>query len=1505
MSNLKTSLSPTSQTFIEMSDAINEGFKKGILKNDADAESYIIDMGFEPEDFLEANNEYIKLQAEGRDPRKVGIAEGIGKAVVKGTIDLGTELVDKAEKITPNFITNTAKKVADKVGDKTPDSVKDWIQGYSDPYYGEGKAQIIGEIGEDVSQGLGAVVALRKAIARPKAAVKDVKQIAKSADNIIKKVPRLFTKDKIKKAAKDTVVDSVALTLAFNPEEATLDNLSKAFPETFAPAKPFLDRIAVDPDDPVALQYLNTFAQELVTAGIFESAILGLKVLKDGASLFKKQKAIDDGTTAPVQVTKEEGPDTLENQANREKVTSNDVIEDVQEDYVQEIKVTKPVESLSEETITKQKYDVNKKSFIPDKIKELFYSTKGMTEDAYGLFLVKKAQPKVFQRQTALNVKNFNKALKEEYKVKDFESLPVDLKQKINRTLVLDEDIPEFISLKKQNVEQAIPEAKIKVEKEISDKNANRVKEGKKPIKVNKKVFNQKVKIEAEELGDSRTRDFFRNQQQELLSSFQPKTREAIKTIRNHIDDSSNYLKNSGTLGQRLSGVFGKRNKFYMQRSYNFFDSPEISRKLNKALKISNEILSGKKVSPKVIKEYQTEITKIENFKNYIADIVGTTDNRILAAVAKDFIGTLPDKDAIEGAINGIFNQFQKNYVGATPANVLKKRTLASKELQDLWSMETNPIARYQKTMRPLGEVVAQVKFLKSLRDDGLSKGYLVPGKKVPLGRKARKEGVSEPTVPLKEQADEISGLGDEFDIDEFADDIYDEVGSLQHLGKGRVGREITPQIGGLRLPRSIRSPLEGIFADTGFARGITHGLDSMRPGNDDLNNIWKGSISGFKLVGELGKTIFSPITQVVNFIGNANFAMALGAINPLGMVRTIRRLSTIARGQDYEDWFRNKAELGLIDQSIRGEQLKDYLELAGKSLAYKDADKTMLAKGLQAILYPIKATSKGLSKVYELSDTLWRLGIYDSLRSNARRTIQRHLTDMPTANNKSVEEVIDSFIAQRVRTRMPNWSYVPKVIRQLRGLPLGTFPSWAAEIIRTSKNQLIGITKDISGSSVNDLARAAGYKNAEDMLAKTGYDIKKPKVMFSLRAKGLFGLGATTALALGYDALSTQSQTSYNVTGPQMDALSRMTDYYSTAPKIIVKPVEYRTVRTPGRIAEKQIVYSYRDPSRVDIWQSYKNAVRQIIRAQKLGDRLSDAEYNTMMAKVAFDFFAPFIDIGIGIEGLTDLIKFGSADLVAEGSGKREAAEFWEKTLGPNAAFSPGFLTEVTVYARALESEKRQKELNNVINVWDWNGEEFVNRRKEEPKGTVKGRLRPSKYEATSFFVDGITKDSFYGLLGLRTKEFNVMDAVKFKLAPLYQAKNDAKNEFTKTVFKYKERTFDEDTFVQLYKDALEKSYQADKKLFYLTKDFRKLLMTEKEIAESVSKNLKTGNVKEQAITRLLKGKYDNNQLLLSTKSNEKLLERIGDLKVDMSPGSSLRTKLENVHKEYDNKKF
>ena len=82
--------------------------------------------------------------------------------------------------------------------------------------------------------------------------------------------------------------------------------------------------------------------------------------------------------------------------------------------------------------------------------------------------------------------------------------------------------------------------------------------------------------------------------------------------------------------------------------------------------------MSGVKVSPKKIKQYQTEINKIENLKNYIADIVGTTDNRVLAAVTKDFRGICQIKMLLKELLDGIFNQFQ-NYVGAMPANVLKK----------------------------------------------------------------------------------------------------------------------------------------------------------------------------------------------------------------------------------------------------------------------------------------------------------------------------------------------------------------------------------------------------------------------------------------------------------------------------------------------------------------------------------------------------------------------------------------------------------------------------------------------------------------------------------------------------------------------------------------------------------------------------------------------------------------------------------------------------------------
>ena len=53
--------------------------------------------------------------------------------------------------------------------------------------------------------------------------------------------------------------------------------------------------------------------------------------------------------------------------------------------------------------------------------------------------------------------------------------------------------------------------------------------------------------------------------------------------------------------------------------------------------------------------------TSLQNVMREIR--IALLESDVSLSVAKDFIGTLPDKNAIEGAINGIFNQFQKNYV--------------------------------------------------------------------------------------------------------------------------------------------------------------------------------------------------------------------------------------------------------------------------------------------------------------------------------------------------------------------------------------------------------------------------------------------------------------------------------------------------------------------------------------------------------------------------------------------------------------------------------------------------------------------------------------------------------------------------------------------------------------------------------------------------------------------------------------------------------------------------
>jgi len=1442
LDQLNTTLGARSQTFIDMKDAIKESMDNGIFKNEQDVINFIIDTGYEPDDYLEANKEYNRLVAKGENPRDVSIPELLFKTTTKFVSDTAEALSNKVP---------ITKNIGNLIGDGT----KDWWSNFSDPYTPPGAKEITKEIGADIGQGAAGILTVGNIVPRVRKFIKgdkvDVNKIKKFKE-AVNKISKLRTY--LKKGAYNTTIAAGGLTLAFNPDEATLDVLKKSFPETveWARLDPIVDALAVDPEDPIALQYANQFGQELFTAGIISTPIIGLTMLVKAARNAKKVKAKEDGIDSPITVSKNKGDDSLANNADQEKVIVNEVVD---------------VDNAFEPPSLLKRIRVSKPFSYIDEIKENFLANRNIGDDAYDLWITKKGTPRVIRQQTSLNIREFNKAIKKEYGVSKFSKLKKEIQDKINSILVLDKDNPAYQKIFNRNIDALRPVIK----KQLDEENIKRVAEGKKKIPV--RNYNKKLKDLTEKAAANKTDTFFRSQQVKILNTLEPSTKKIVQKLRQNVDDLSNYLVKSGVMDSKMSATFGSNNKFYLQRSYDIFDNPSISRNLNKAFRLlTNE---GKGNLNFLIKnpKYQTQIDKIQKYHSYLKNTLGLSEDEI-TGIIKERITQKGAKELFDFLEWG-----SKNY---NHPNVLKQRKLFSKELRDMWGEKRNPITRYQQTMDALGKITSQVKFLKDLRADGLAKGYLHASKKIPPSKGIKKI--------------------DDVDTKRYKLDATDKV----HLGK--LDRQ-----GGLQFPASFKSPLEGIFAEEEWAKGIRRGLANEEiTGETLLGKLWRFTSSSLKGGAEVAKTILSPVTQGVNFIGNFNFAALLGGANPIEFVKSFGRTiqsPNFLRGQEWNNWFNKRSKLGIIDEGVNAKQMQAYMD----DISEVAKGNKITSKVFNAILYPVRLPTK----IYQGADSIMRATVFDSLRSGIRRSVEPTLKNMPIANNRTLDDVLDHFIAERVRMRMPTWSMVPKGIRGLKTIPLfGSFPSWFAEIIRTTNRTLRGIGNDLSGRSANDLARHAGFKSADDMLQKTGYNLRtNKKVMGYLRGKGMWSLGAGTGLAVGYDALNETSRLTYNISKKASDALSFFVDYYQATPKVFTNNVE-RVKKYDKRkgVWTDHLIYSYKEPSRVDVWQGIKNPIRRIIRTIKNKEELTDTQINNQIINASWEFISPILGPSIAAKAFYDVATNNIANL-PEGSGQREAALWVESILGPNAGFTPGFLSEMQRLSEANITEETMKNFSTVENVWEWDGQSWINKGGRDPEGIkVKtGMPQASKYEAGKLWekiLDGdfnkITKDNIFSNLGLKTKQVDINQLVKFKVAPLWYQKSLIKRDFLRDIITMRAEGLDEDKLIQRYKDTLEKHYQADKTLANLISKFKILGLSDKEIAIAVSdvagKDLK---LKTTKIERLLMGKYDNKQLLPTTPENKRMLRLLTEAGVTLDNNEYVINEMNKAWKEYINKPF
>jgi len=140
MAELNTTLGVRSQTFIDLKDAINTGLDKGELRTREDIYNFIMQVGYEPEDYIETNEKYKKIVEEGGNPRDVGLGELVFKSATKSISDTAIELSNKVP-ITKNL------------GKLFGDGTKDWWSNYSDPWTPPGAKELTKEIIADIGQG--------------------------------------------------------------------------------------------------------------------------------------------------------------------------------------------------------------------------------------------------------------------------------------------------------------------------------------------------------------------------------------------------------------------------------------------------------------------------------------------------------------------------------------------------------------------------------------------------------------------------------------------------------------------------------------------------------------------------------------------------------------------------------------------------------------------------------------------------------------------------------------------------------------------------------------------------------------------------------------------------------------------------------------------------------------------------------------------------------------------------------------------------------------------------------------------------------------------------------------------------------------------------------------------------------------------------------------------------------------------------------------------------------
>jgi len=309
-------------------------------------------------------------------------------------------------------------------------------------------------------------------------------------------------------------------------------------------------------------------------------------------------------------------------------------------------------------------------------------------------------------------------------------------------------------------------------------------------------------------------------------------------------------------------------------------------------------------------------------------------------------------------------------------------------------------------------------------------------------------------------------------ETNKFADNLL-TVAENKYIFKAptsRNGVDYTVKISG------TNSGLDGTYTTEQMATAIQGRQSHWGVFDNDLLR----SFAALKGGSQAMKTVASHVTHLRNALGGMQFGLANG-INPFfDGNKTFKVLVNAAKSEGDEGLdklYEKYLKLGVINTNVRiGEFRRLLQEGSDINIEPRAFFEKLSGYGLGGIEETIKVPMKGAKATYRAAEKVY-MAVDDFYKINA---FNKELDVLRKAFPDEPLEALEQRAATIVQDTFPNYDKVPNGIKAFRYLPIGSFVSFPAEIIRTSTKIVKQASEEIvSGNTAlrnRGLQRLSGF---------------------------------------------------------------------------------------------------------------------------------------------------------------------------------------------------------------------------------------------------------------------------------------------------------------------------------------------------------------------------------------------------------------------------------------------